>query len=118
MDIEKSFFNKTTFCPRFLGKKMLNKSNFEYNEITKDCKLHYNKINDQFTLLFQRNGEKKYKNMIIVLYQLDPGVRTFLTGLSNNKHYEICTNIYKKLKKYLKKVDKVTKSKKTKKMEI
>ena len=107
MDIEKSFFNKTTFCPRFLGKKMLNKSNFDYSEITKDCKLHYSKLNNQFTLLIPIEMEKKSKEHNNSFISIDPGVRTFLTGMSNDKHYEICTNGYNELKKYLNKVDNV-----------
>ncbi len=107
MDIEKSFFNKTTFCPKFLGKNMLNKSNFDYNEITKDCKLHYSKLNNQFTLLIPVEMEKQNREHDNSFISLDPGVRTFLTGMSNDKHYEICTNGYNELKKYLKKMDKV-----------
>lgn len=111
MDIEKSFFNSSTFCPRLLGKKMENKSNFSYDNITKDCKLHYNRKTDMFTLLVPKEIKKKSIDFDNSFISLDPGVRTFLTGLSNNKHYEICTNSYKIISKYLKKVDKVKKEK-------
>jgi len=107
MDIEKSFFNKTTFCPRFLGKKLLNKSNFDYSEITKDCKLHYSKLNNQFSLLIPIEIDKKSREHDNSFISIDPGVRTFLTGMSDDKHYEICTNGYNELKKYLNKVDNV-----------
>ena len=107
MDIEKSFFNSFTFCPTILGKKMLNKSNFSYNEITKDCKLHYSQKNKRFTLLIPEEKEKKIKEFDNSFISVDPGVRTFLTGMSNNKHYEICTTGYITLKKYLNKIDNV-----------
>ncbi|NQV78708.1 MAG: transposase [Lutibacter sp.] len=106
MGIEQQYFSKNTICVRKLGKKLLNKSNISYDEINKDCKLHYCKLNNKFTLLVpveQPKYERVENNDYI---SIDPGVRTFLTGLSNNNHFEICNNMYVESKKILKKIDK------------
>lgn len=105
MDIEKQYLGKDSICLRKLGKKLLNKSNIKYNEITKDCKLHYNKINDKFTLLVPEEVNKNIRTENNSFMSIDPGVRTFLTGLSDNKHFEICNNIYRETKKLLLKID-------------
>lgn len=111
MGIEKGFFNKKTICPKTLGKELLNKSNLKYDEITKDCKLHYCKLNNKFTLLVPEEKIKKERKKNNNFISIDPGVRTFLTGVSDNKHIEICTNGYGTLKKLLNKIDKVKKNK-------
>jgi putative transposase len=111
MGIEKSFFNKESMCTRSLGKKLLNKSNLKYNTITKDCKLHYCKLNNRFTLLIPEEKTKKKRNKDNSFISIDPGIRTFLTCISNDKHIEVCTNMYGTLKKLLNKIDKVKKNK-------
>ena len=116
MDIEKSYFNEKTFCPTFLGEKLLNKSNLKYNEITKDCKLHYCSINERFTLLVPEEKEKKKRKHNNSYISIDPGVRTFLTGMSNDKHYKICSNSYNEIKSILNKIDNVKRKKNKEKL--
>ena len=112
MDIEQSFLNKEkSFCYKKLGSELLNKNNIKYNEIKNDCKIHYCRLNNRFTLLvpmeldkLEKEQDKLEKNNYM---SIDPGVRTFLTGLCNDKKFEICTNSYKEIKKILQKIDKL-----------
>lgn len=104
LDLEKCYFSKEGFCIKYLG-KMLNNENFDYSNIKKDSKLHYNSINKRFTLLIPI--EEKCKNLNNKkLISIDPGIKTFLTGISNNNTYKIGTNIIDNIKDKLLLIDK------------
>ena len=104
IDIEKCYFNSDGFCIRSLG-KMANNCNFNYDEINNDCKLHYNSLTKKFTLLvpyYEDCKENNNNNFI----SIDPGVKTFLTCLTNNRTYKMGTNIQKNITKDLNELDK------------
>jgi transposase len=116
LDLEKCYFFKNGFCKNTLG-KMETKDEFDFNQINSDCKLHYNKITNRFTLLVPI----KEKCIDIVnkdFISIDPGIKTFLTGLSSDKVYKIGTNIIKPFTKNLNYIDKLAKinNKKTRKI--
>lgn len=99
--IEKGYFFNSGFCKTFLGDIMKNKSNFDYKDIISDCTLHYNKMKDVFTLYIPEKidyGKEINDNNYIAI---DPGYRTFLTCLTNDKIVELGTNV-KNLIKYFK----------------
>ena len=105
MNIEQQYLNKTTICPTKLGKILLNRSNINYDKIKNDCTLHYCSDTDRFTLLIPEEikcADKKHDNSFI---SIDPGVRTFLTCMSDDKKMEICTKGYNEINKYLNKID-------------
>ena len=104
LDLEKCYFSNDGFCIKFLG-KMLNNEKFNYKEINKDSKLHYNSKTNRFTLLIpiEVNSKELNNNNII---SIDPGIKTFLTGVSNNNTYKIGTNIINTIKDKLLLVDK------------
>lgn len=104
LDLEKCYFSKEGFCIRFLG-KMLNNENFDYTTINKDCKLHYNSVNNRFTLLTPYEEKCKQLNNKKFI-SIDPGIKTFLTGISNNNSYKIGTNIIDTIKDKLLLIDK------------
>jgi len=61
------------------------------------------------------DGKSKPNKKII---SIDPGVRTFLTGYTNDKHVlEIGTNVYKKIERCHKKIKKINDPKKSEKTE-
>lgn len=107
MDIEKCYFYKDGFCKNSLG-KMLTKEDFNYNEIDSDCKLHYNYKLNRFTLLVPVKTECN-KNSNNDFISIDPGLKTFLTGISSNKIYKIGDNLTETVKNNLTKIDKLTK---------
>lgn len=103
--IEGSCFSKkqNTISSTILGDNI--KSNYSIQGITRDSKLCYNKRLNTFILHVPINIEKinikKRKSFI----SLDPGIRTFQTGYSDNKIEEIGVNCIKKLKKQIKKIN-------------
>lgn len=107
IDIEKCYFYKEGFCKNNLG-KMLTKDIFNFNEIDCDCKLHYNSIKNRFTLLIPIK-KKCIQNSNDNFISIDPGLNTFLTGISSNKIYKIGDNLTKTIKKNLNKIDLLTK---------
>lgn len=104
MDIEKCYFNSDGFCIRSLG-KMNNNCNFKYKEINNDCKLHYNSLTKKFTLLVPYYEDCKENNTNNFI-SIDPGVKTFLTCITNNRTYKMGTNIQKNITKDLNNLDK------------
>ncbi len=114
MKIEKYFINKdkNTFCQSvfkdpFILKKKESNEDFKLSEINKDFTIHYNNKTNEFTLLnpIKVDQMKIHKNKDTI--SLDPGIRTFQTGYSTNKCVKIGTNLIPKIKKYLKKIDKI-----------
>jgi putative transposase len=104
--IEKTIINKRGFITSILGKEMKNKQNLEYN-IESDCKLHYNRNTDLFTLLvpkivkqcpIENNNNNNY-------ISIDPGLRTFMNCKTNNKYIEIGNNLSITIKKLLNRLD-------------
>ena len=113
-DIEKMCFNETSFYSSFLGKKILNKENFSYKNINHDSKLHYNTETKIFTLLIPENVEiiENINNNEYI--SIDPGIRTFLTCLTNNSNFEINNNNQSLIKSKLLEMDKIDNKKKIK----
>lgn len=100
--IEKEFFSKkyNTFCSTYLGKYI--NSNCDLKTIKKDCTLHYNK--NKFVLLIPIEinsiGNTNTKTITI-----DPGVREFINGLSDDHLIKLGSNISTTIKSYLGKID-------------
>lgn len=104
MKIEQQYFNEKTICPTKLGNKLNNRNKICYNTIKNDCTLHY--CNGRFTLLVPEEikCDKRVSNNSFI--SIDPGIRTFLTCMSDNKKMEICTNGYKTINEILNKIEK------------
>lgn len=107
MDIEKCYFYKDGFCKTSLG-KMITKDIFNFNDIDSDCKLHFNSKINRFTLLIPTTTECKRNNNKNFI-SIDPGLKTFLTGISSNKIYKISDNLTETIKNNLIKIDELTK---------
>jgi len=107
-DIEKCSFNKNTFYSTFLGKIMLNNENYDYNDINKDSKLHYNVVSKRFTLLIPIDINEKNSTDNNNYISIDPGVRTFLTCLTNSDIIEINKETNNNIGGLITKIDKIT----------
>ena len=85
--------------------------------IDSDCKIHYNSMTKRFTLLIPQKHDPIVRNTtntpLVDYISVDPGIRTFLTCLSNNssknsgKLLEIGTNVNTVIKEKLKTIDKI-----------
>ena len=107
LDLEKTSFSTNGFYTTMLGKVMLNDNNYNYKNIKKDAKLHYDKKEQKFTLLIPVEKDAKPHTQTNSYISIDPGVRTFLTGLSNNKVVEIGKKMSHFVKKKIKKIDSI-----------
>jgi len=118
LSIEPSYFTKSSLCYNILGKvnAYYNNELFDLNLIkTKyncECKLIYSKITNKYELLIPEkiqlnNNDLMEKKQFI---SLDPGIRTFMTGLSNNDCIKININ-NKKIESIFQKIDKLKKNK-------
>ena len=85
---------------------------------TNVCNDNIRNLNKRFDLNKRKlNSDRIYKNEISYrnkkslnknIISIDPGIRTFLTGISNNHTIEIGTNLKNKIKQKIKYVDKLT----------
>ncbi|ARF08269.1 transposase [Catovirus CTV1] len=109
MDIEKAYISGNKICHKILGDISYEYNNEEYipENFTCGVKINYNSMTDEYLLLVPERGPvketKKTKNIIV----LDPGLRTFMTGLSESALYKIGTNITSTVKKSITRLNKI-----------
>jgi IS605 OrfB family transposase len=109
LDIEHQYFKQGTICPKELGmiKCTLDGERFDLSTVRKSCKIHFDRLTGKYTLLVPESrkvSQGKKPNKII---SLDPGVRTFQTGLSENECVEIGKNTSDTIRDRLKRIDKI-----------
>jgi len=109
IDVEKQYIKKNKICPKILGdiKYIYNKKPYFLENINNGIKINYNLITEKYTLLVPhkyeyKKEEKKYKTI-----SLDPGLRTFMTGLSENNSLKIGNNIFSYINKKIRYLNKL-----------
>ena len=112
--IEKLLFTNNGFCKSVLGEVLCSIKNFDYkNNIYTTAIIK--KIKNKYVLLLKYPKKEKkvnrYKNETI---SFDPGIRTMLTGVSNNSFIEIGKNIQKNLTDRLEQIDRISNKNKNK----
>ena len=88
-------------------KYIYNSKNYDISSVKHDFKISYNKILDEYLLLIPvevKTENNPNRNKLIVL---DPGVRTFMTGLSDTKMFKVGTNVNNELQKLVKRLNKI-----------
>lgn len=108
IDLEKEGFSKKGLRYRVLGKIDAYCGNevFDFGNIGHDCKLQ--KKNGKYYLFVPERvsiENNKNENKQIAL---DPGIRTFLTGITENKIVKIGENCEERIKKLLERRDKIS----------
>ena len=111
LDIELSYIRNNQICPYVFGdiKYIYNKKDYILPQITCGIKINYNKITNEYSLLIPEKLKPiqqpiKHSNII----SLDPGLRTFMTGLSENNAIKIGENVNKIVALKLKRLNKIT----------
>jgi len=112
MDIEPQCFNSGTLCVRVFGDGMAfsyDGETFDVKTIEPECKMIYDRAFNSFTLLVPQTRDAptppaKFQEMIA----LDPGIRTFMTGVSENGALQLGDNIGSRLSKLFRKMDNAT----------
>ena len=107
MDLEKQNFKNNTIRGKILGKVKgyYNGKPYNFNNIDSDCRLQ-NKDGKYYLFVPNLivNTDSKVENKCITI---DPGLRKFGTCISENKAVIIGENISDRIKKYLKREDKI-----------
>ena len=116
LGIEPSYFKHNTLCPKIFGniECFYNNEKFDLGLIgsiyNSECKILYERSTNKYTLLVPDRINKQLNNNKILIHKkefisLDPGIRTFMTGLSDNEYIKIGDNCQEKIIKTLKKID-------------
>lgn len=105
IEIEKQYLKNKKVCFPILGniKYEYNNEEFFLDELNSNVKINYNLITNEYLLLIPEKNiptqvEDKTRNIIV----LDPGLRTFMTGQTENETIKIGTNVNSTLIKYIK----------------
>ena len=114
MDLEKSNFKSGSIRKDKLGivKGYYNGKEFNFKEIQHDCRLKYDGIKKEYYLFVPEKVICTEINKRGKIISIDPGVRVFGTGITENKVVEIGKESSERIKKYMNKKDKATKNEK------
>ena len=108
IEIEKVYIRNNMICPKKLGliKYIYNKKEYILDNITTNVKINYNKITDEYSLLIpiKFNTITNNNNKLI---SLDPGIRTFMSGISENGAINIGTNVNNQIGKQIRRINKI-----------
>lgn len=101
MDMEPQCFKSGTLCPRVFGQDMTFMRDdvaFDVSAITSECKILYDRLYDKFTLLVPQKCVREMKApQYDETIALDPGIRMFLTGISENNSIELGSDVCSRL---------------------
>jgi len=105
MDIESSAIKSKSFMTSVLGKEIKNLENINYSN-NNDCKLHYNKNKDIFTLLVPEEVENNINNDNKKEYiSIDLGLRTLMNCKTDNYYIKIGDNVKREIERLIKRED-------------
>lgn len=107
IDFEKGSIKNNNICRLGKMKAFYNNNEVDLN-INSDCRLQYNSILKQYKLFVpikSKNNKKKVKKNKYV--GIDIGIRTFITGVSNNEAIKVGQNVYNKLSIYIKRKNRI-----------
>ena len=117
IELEKNKISKGILCKSIFGKLsdkieyMYDGEPYDISQIDSDFKINYNSITNEYFLLVSVKINKNEINNNGKIIVLDPGLRTFMTGLSDNESLKIGTNVHERIKKYIKRLNKIKNNK-------
>ena len=113
IELEKNKISSGILCKSIFGnleediKYIYNGKPYDISQINSDFKISYNSISNEYYLLVSVKINKNEINNNGKLIVLDPGLRTFMTGLSDNESLKIGNNIHKEIKKNICRLNKI-----------
>ena len=114
IDIEKEYIINNKICHKIFGdiKYIYNKEEVDLINIDSNVKINYNSITDEYLLLvpikfINKEIQNKTKNLIC----LDPGLRTFMTGINEQESLQIGTNVNNIIVKNIRRLNKIQRNK-------
>ena len=114
LEIEKQYIKNNMICPFILGpiKYLYNNKEYTLPELSSNVKINYNSMTDIYRLLIPiKNIPSKIDNKPRNLIVLDPGLRTFMTGLTEKEGLNIGTNVISTIKDKLEVLNKINNNK-------
>ena len=105
LEIEKETITGNTIAPKILGKMKYSYNNQEYQLEPNTVFLRYNSDTNQYIVDIPKVIEQKPTNENKRTVSLDPGIRTFMTGISNNEVMKFGSNIFERIKSYIKRIN-------------
>lgn len=114
LDVEEQYFKRETICYKSLGtiKCMYDGEEYKLDNINHTCKIHYDSETKKYSLFVPEKIIPINVNKKRHIISLDPGIRTFITGVSEKEVVEFATNGSENIKKYIQKIDKIDNNKK------
>jgi len=107
MEIESSFIKNNQICEKEFGKMSYIYDGEPYQFTKKNAvTIHYDGDTGRYTLLVPQKIELEETKKTDYI-GLDPGIRTFMTGLSKNEIIKMATNLNEIIRKYLLRIDKI-----------
>jgi hypothetical protein len=112
LKIEKHICSNNSFCSSKLGKIVKSVPQINYkNDIEKVSIIKYDIKKDIFYMYIRKKVEIKSNNIKEQkIISLDPGLRTFMSGISNDHTIEFASNLKHKFIKYFNKIDGIKKN--------
>jgi transposase len=116
IELEKSKIKDGIFCKNIFKDLpkiafMYNNQTFNLSQIECDFKINYNSITDKYTLMVPMKTEYTLTERNDNIVVLDPGLRTFMTGISNTEYLSIGNDIHSKIKTSLCRLNKIKNNK-------
>ena len=115
IEVEPSYFgkNKNQLCHSVFGdiKYIYNKQEYKLDNITSACTIHYNGKINEYNIIIPIKSEKNQNLNDKEIISIDPGIRTFITGISENEVIKIGNNISNRIENYLNRIDVLNKYK-------
>jgi transposase len=96
IEIEKEYIRNNKICPHIFGdiKYIYNKEEVDLINIDSNVKINYNSITDEYLLLIPiKTKNKEINNKTKNIISLDPGLRTFMVGVSEKESLNIADGI-------------------------
>lgn len=111
LDVEQQYFKQGTICPKIFGQinAFYDGSEYSLDNMKNDCRLRYDSSLDEYNLFVPRNIEGTQNNNQYNSISLDPGLRTFMTGLSDKEVVDIGKDANSTIKSYLERLDNTSK---------
>ena len=112
IDIEKQYIKENKICYKILGDIKYYNNGHIHNlqNIDRGVKINYNKITDEYFLLIPEKTKIETKiidNKTENIISLDPGLRTFMTGISSMGMTKIGNNVNKIIAKKINKINNI-----------
>ena len=108
MEIEKQYNTIDSICPNIFGdvKYEYNNKPYKLNNIDSNVKIQYKSLTNEYILLIPiKTQPKKIDNKPLNIVVLDPGLRTFMTGLSEKNGAKFGCNVNQIIVKDIEKIN-------------